>query len=68
MLASAARTHLVTEDMAGNRWRGSVVMRIGVFDGTLLIIDGIHRGIAYLVCVEKRAQPGASSGAPCRLL
>jgi hypothetical protein len=23
-----------------------------VFDGTLLVIDGIHRGIAYLACLE----------------
>jgi hypothetical protein len=40
-------------DMAHNRWKDAVVMRIGVFDGTLLAIDGIHRGIAYLACLEQ---------------
>jgi len=32
-------------------------MRIGVFDGTLLVIDGIHRGIAYLGCIEQGISP-----------
>jgi len=41
------------EDMAGERWSDDVVMRIGVFDDTPLVIDGIHRGIAYLACIEK---------------
>lgn len=44
-------------DMATNRWTDSVVMRIGVFDGTLMVIDGIHRGIAYLGCVEAGISP-----------
>jgi IS4 transposase len=44
-------------DMAGNRWRSDLVMRIGVFDGTLLVIDGIHRGIAYLACIEEGISP-----------
>ncbi|HEY4428923.1 MAG TPA: hypothetical protein VGN08_12030 [Solirubrobacteraceae bacterium] len=39
-------------DMAGNRWRAAVIIRIGVFDGRTLVIDGIHRAIAYLACVE----------------
>jgi hypothetical protein len=39
-------------DMAGNRWRDDVVVRIGVFDEAVLMIDGIHRGIAYLACSE----------------
>jgi hypothetical protein len=33
-------------DMAGDRWRGDVVVRIGVFDDTVLMIDGIHRSSA----------------------
>jgi hypothetical protein len=45
------------EDMASNRWSSSVVMRIGVFEGTTLVIDGIHRGIAYLACVERGISP-----------
>jgi hypothetical protein len=39
-------------DMAGDRWRDDVVVRIGVFDEAVLMIDGIHRGIAYLACSE----------------
>ena len=44
-------------DMAGNRWKAGVVIRIGVFDGRVLVIDGIHRAIAYLACVEKGMSP-----------
>ena len=40
-------------DMAGNRWKAGVVIRIGVFDGRVLVIDGIHRAIAYLACLEQ---------------
>jgi hypothetical protein len=45
------------DDMAGNSWSGDVVMRIGVFDDTTLVIDGIHRGIAYLACIEDGISP-----------
>jgi hypothetical protein len=45
------------DDMASGRWREEIVMRIGVFDDTTLIIDGIHRGIAYLACVEEGLAP-----------
>jgi hypothetical protein len=40
------------DDMIGERWREDLVMRIGVFDGEVRVIDGTHRGIAYLACVE----------------
>ena len=39
-------------DMAGARWRGAVVVRLGVFGNETLVIDGIHRGLAYLACLE----------------
>ena len=39
-------------DMAGDRWKDDVVLRIGVFGEAVLMIDGIHRGIAYLACTE----------------
>jgi hypothetical protein len=39
-------------DMARNRWTSDLVMRIGVFDHTTFLIDGTHRGIAYLACRE----------------
>jgi hypothetical protein len=32
-------------------------MRIGVFDGKVLVVDGIHRGIAYLACLERGIGP-----------
>ena len=43
--------------MASGRWNTDVVMRIGVFDAAVLVIDGIHRGIAYLACIEKGISP-----------
>ncbi len=45
------------EDMASERWTTEVVMRVGVRDGSLLAIDGIHRGIAYLACIEDGISP-----------
>jgi hypothetical protein len=50
--AEHMRVERFMSDMAGDRWRDGVVVRIGVFGETLLMIDGIHRGIAYLACSE----------------
>jgi len=55
--ADDLRVDRFMDDMASNRWTTDVVMRIGVFDGTLLVIDGIHRGIAYLACIEEGVSP-----------
>jgi hypothetical protein len=55
--ADDLRVERFIDDMAGSRWKSSVVMRIGVFDGTSLVIDGIHRGIAYLACIEQGISP-----------
>jgi hypothetical protein len=44
-------------DMASKRWREDVVVQIGVFDDTVLVIDGIHRSIAYLACIEDGISP-----------
>lgn len=55
--ADDLRVDRFIDDMASNRWKTDVVMRIGVFDGTLLAIDGIHRGIAYLACIEEGISP-----------
>jgi hypothetical protein len=55
--ADDLRVERFIDDMASSRWSSSVVMRIGVFDGTLLVIDGIHRGIAYLGCIEQGISP-----------
>ncbi len=57
--ADDLRVEHFVEDMANNRWRNDVVMRIGVFDGKTLAIDGIHRGIAYLTCIERGISPAA---------
>jgi hypothetical protein len=55
--ADDLRVERFIDDMTSNRWKTDVVMRIGVFGGTLLAIDGIHRGIAYLACVEEGISP-----------
>jgi len=55
--ADDLRIERYIEDMAGSRWTSDVVMRIGVFDGVQLVIDGIHRGIAYLTCIERGISP-----------
>jgi hypothetical protein len=55
--ADDLRVDRFMDDMASNRWKADVVVRIGVFDGTLLVIDGIHRGIAYLACIEEGISP-----------
>jgi hypothetical protein len=55
--ADDLRVERFIDDMAGDRWKTDVVMRIGVFDGAVLVIDGIHRAIAYLACIEKGISP-----------
>jgi hypothetical protein len=55
--ADDLRVERFIRDMTSNRWESDVVMRIGVFDGTSLVVDGIHRGIAYLACVEDGISP-----------
>jgi hypothetical protein len=55
--ADDLRVDRFVDDMASNRWKPDVVMRIGVFDGIVLAIDGIHRGIAYLACIEEGISP-----------
>ena len=51
-VAEHRRVDRFMAEMAGNRWRDDVVVRMGVFDEAVLMIDGIHRGIAYLACSE----------------
>ena len=52
-VADDLRVDRFMSDMAGDRWASDVVIRIGVFDDTVLVIDGIHRAIAYLACIEQ---------------
>ena len=51
------RVERFMRDMASSKWRSDVVIRIGVFDGAVLVIDGIHRGLAYLACIERGISP-----------
>jgi hypothetical protein len=55
--ADDLRVNRFISDMASDRWRDDVVVRIGVFDDTVLVIDGIHRSIAYLACIEEGISP-----------
>jgi hypothetical protein len=55
--ADDLRVERFIDDMASNRWNDDVIVRIGVFEDTVLVIDGIHRGIAYLACVEEGISP-----------
>ena len=56
-LADDLRVERFKDDMADRRWRDDVIIRIGEFDGRVLVIDGIHRGLAYLACVESGVSP-----------
>jgi hypothetical protein len=55
--ADHLRVDRFVDDMASERWSEDLVMRIGVFDDTVMVIDGIHRGIAYLACIEDGISP-----------
>lgn len=55
--ANDLRVERFVDDMVGRRWTSEVVIRIGEFDGTVLVIDGIHRAIAYLACMEAGVGP-----------
>jgi hypothetical protein len=55
--ANDLRVDRFMSDMASNRWRDHVLVQIGVFDDTVFVIDGIHRGMAYLACVEHGISP-----------
>jgi hypothetical protein len=55
--ADDLRVDRFMDDMASKRWRTDVVVRIGVFGGSVLVVDGIHRSIAYLACIEEGISP-----------
>jgi hypothetical protein len=55
--ADHLRVDRFIDDMTADRWSADVVMRIGVFDDTVHVIDGTHRGIAYLACVQEGISP-----------
>ena len=60
--ANDLRVERFKRDMSSESWADDVVMRIGVFDDTVLVIDGIHRGIAYLGCIEDGISPDRLPG------
>jgi hypothetical protein len=49
--ADHLRVERFMRDMASDGWNDDVVVRVGEFDDDVLLIDGIHRGIAYLACI-----------------
>ncbi len=51
------RVERFKRDMASARWRDSVVIRVGEVAGAVRVIDGIHRAIAYLSCLEDGVRP-----------
>ncbi len=51
------RVERFAEDMARERWTTNVVVRIGEFDGKVMLIDGIHRSLAYLSCLAAGISP-----------
>lgn len=51
------RVERFVRDMAGNRWTSDLVLRIGVFAGTVHLIDGTHRSMAYLACLDIGVRP-----------
>jgi hypothetical protein len=55
--ADDLRVERFMDDMANRRWRSEVIMRIGIFDGMTMVVDGIHRAIAYLACIEQGIGP-----------
>ena len=55
--ADDLRVERFRRDMACDRWDADVVVRIGEFDDDVLVIDGIHRGIAYLACIQDGLSP-----------
>lgn len=55
--ADDLRVERFMDDMARERWKQDVIVRIGVFDGTVHLIDGIHRSIAYLACIHEGISP-----------
>ncbi len=55
--ADDLRVERFKREMASGSWTSEVVVRIGVFDGVVLVIDGIHRSIAYLACLQDGVSP-----------
>lgn len=45
-------------DMKDGKWRDpSIVIRLGIWEGQVLVRDGIHRGVAYLDCLKEGVSP-----------
>jgi hypothetical protein len=49
------RSFTFAEDMMSGDWRGTVDINIGQEDG--IANDGIHRGIAYILCINSGKDP-----------
>jgi hypothetical protein len=44
-------------DMRAGEWRDDIVIVLGIWDSRVLVRDGIHRGVAYLECLENGVSP-----------
>jgi hypothetical protein len=44
-------------DMTNRKWRGQIAISLGVHEGRVLVVDGIHRGVAYLDCLNGGVPP-----------
>lgn len=55
--ADDMRVERFARDMAARRWREQVVVQVGIFHDIVHVIDGIHRSIAYLRCIEEGFSP-----------
>ncbi len=46
------------EDMMDGTWRDvNIVIALGIWQGRVVVVDGIHRGVAYLDCLSKGTTP-----------
>lgn len=46
------RVERFMSDMTHSRWDTDLVVQIGVFDDSVHLIDGTHRSLAYLACLQ----------------
>jgi hypothetical protein len=44
-------------DMKAGKWRDPIVIILGVYQGRVLVMNGVHRGVAYLDCFKEGMSP-----------
>jgi hypothetical protein len=43
--------------MREGKWHEDIVILLGIWEGRVLVRDGIHRGVAYLDCMDNGISP-----------